>query len=108
MNDMIVKRFGIGYTDAGKMLIIPEALLVVFGFGLAKAFEHKPKRRRKVLLFGSIIYFVFISILYLLPNTDEPTAAYYVLICIYLLLMSMMFACEYLLVGCTSYFVPKS
>jgi hypothetical protein len=33
---MIVKRFGISYTDAGKMIIIPEALLVVFGYALQK------------------------------------------------------------------------
>ena len=109
MNDMIVKRFGIDYTDAGKMLIVPEALLVVFGYGISKTCSIKPHWRRKILLIISIAYFVLISIVYLLPNTKEPTAIYYITICVYLLLMSMMFACEYCaLVGSTSYFVPKS
>lgn len=93
MNDMIVKRFGINYTDAGKMLILPEALLVVFGYGISKTCSIKPHWRRKILLIISISYLILISLMYLLPNTKEPTAIYYITICLYLLLMSMMFAC---------------
>jgi hypothetical protein len=106
---MIVKRFGIDYTDAGKMLLIPEALLVFFGYGLSRICASNAKWRRKILLGVSIAYFIFISIVYFLPNTKEPTAIYYVVIGIFLLLMSMMFACEYCaLIGSTSYFVDKS
>ena len=90
---MIVKRFGIEYTDAGKMLLIPEALLVFFGYGLAKICTSTPKYRRKILLIVSTLYFISITIMYLLPNTKNPTAVYYILICVFLLLMSMMFAC---------------
>jgi len=109
MNDMIVKRFSINYTDAGKMIILPEALLVFFGYGIQKICATNPKWRRKILLGSSISYFIFISWLYLLPNTTEPTAIYYIVICIFLLIMSLMFACEYCaLVGASSYFVHKS
>jgi hypothetical protein len=90
---MIVKRFGISYTDAGKMIILPEALLVVFGYGLQKICSTNPQWRRKILLGASILYFILISLIYLLPNTKEPTAIYYIVICFFLLLMSMMFAC---------------
>ncbi len=55
------------------------------------------------------MYLGFISWIYLLPNTTEPTAIYYIVICVFLLLMSIMFACEYCaLLGSTSYFVHKS
>ena len=69
-NDMIVKRFGISYTDAGKMIIIPEALLVVFGYIIQKICSNDAKWRRKLLLGFSILYLGFISWIYLLPNTN--------------------------------------
>ena len=62
-----------------------------------------------MMLEGSILYLIFISWIYLLPNTKEPTAIYYIVICIFLLIMSIMFAIEYCaLLGSTSYFVHKS
>lgn len=92
LNDLMVKRFNISYTDSGNMLLIPFSMLVVFAYLLTKISKSKPHWRRPCLLFASILYFLTISLLYLMPNTNTPTPIYYIVISFYLLTMSMMFA----------------
>lgn len=105
---MIVKRFGIDYTDAGKMIILPQFLMVFLAYGFQAICSKTPRMRRKILLGASILYLIFISLIYLLPNTSEPTAIYYIVICIFLFLMSVMLASYYCgLFGSVSYFAPK-
>jgi peptidoglycan/LPS O-acetylase OafA/YrhL len=93
LNDMIVKRFNIEYTMAGKLLLLPEGLLVFFGYALSKICYETPKWRRKIMLGITLAYFFAISLVYLLPNTDEPGFLHYLVIIVFLLCMSIMFAC---------------
>jgi hypothetical protein len=47
------------------------------------------------MLMVSILFFLAMCGLYLLPNTKEPTASHYIMICVCLLMISAMFATEY-------------
>ncbi len=74
------------------MLLIPFGLLIFFSLAISKICSKKPVWRRKITLSVSICFFISIFAIYLLPNTKEPTPFYYIVICIFLLMISAMFS----------------
>ncbi len=90
------------------MLLIPFGILVAFSYIISKICSKKPQYRRKIILLVSILFFISITCVYFLPNTDTPTVLHYIVISIFLLMISAMFATEYCaLITSITYLVDK-
>lgn len=57
--------------------------------------QNYSKYRRLLVLASSLVYFTFMIILYLLPNTSSPSPIYYILVAMFLCSMSMGLATFY-------------
>lgn len=70
MNDLLVKRFNIPYTDAGLLLITPYSGLAIFSVIFGFAIGKWPQSRRPTYVLSTALYFVGQILLYLLPETQ--------------------------------------
>jgi MFS family permease len=102
LNDLLVKRFQFSYVTAGYFLFIPYGLAAAFSFLIGKVLNKIPTLKRKIIVFGSILYSVGILASFLLPNIDksEPVPSYYYgIVGIQFLTISLMMSILY---GCLS------
>lgn len=67
LNDLLVKRFNIPYTDAGALLIIPYSGLTIFSIIFSVLITKKPHIRRNTFLISNLLYAIGQVFLYLLP-----------------------------------------
>jgi hypothetical protein len=67
LNDLLVKRFNIAYTDAGALLIIPYSGLTIFSIIFSVLISKKPSFRRITYVISTLLYALGQIFLYLLP-----------------------------------------
>lgn len=92
LNDLIVKRFNIPYADAGILLVIPFASVAILSILFSIVMNKHPKTRRTLMVASTVLYLVGQIVLYFLPDTQEPTAWYYVVISFFCLTNGFGFA----------------
>ena len=95
LNDLIVKRFSISYSNAGRLLLIPFGGLSILSIIVGKTFIHYPHLRRGSFLLSTCLFFVMMVCLYFLPNTSDPSAWHYIFIILFLISMSFAFTIFY-------------
>lgn len=67
LNDLLVKRFSIPYTDAGALLITPYSGLTLFSIIFSVLISKRPSIRRNTYLISTLLYALGQVLLYLLP-----------------------------------------
>lgn len=85
LNDMLNKRFGFSYTDAGKLLMIPFGAMTIYSMIIGKVLAILPHIRRKILVLTFAFNFFMIIILYYLPNSTQPSSYHYFFVIVFLL-----------------------
>ena len=70
LNDTLVKRFQFSYVTAGYLLFIPYGMSAIGSYFIGKVLDKNAKLKRKIIVFGAILFSVGIFLSYLLPNID--------------------------------------
>jgi len=71
LNDTLVKRFQFSYVTAGYFLFIPYGVAAVLSYAIGKILSKNPKRKRKIILIGAIMFSAGILATFLLPNIEK-------------------------------------
>lgn len=95
LNELLVARFGISYTDAGKLLLIHFTLLPFISALFAYFLRKKPSIRRMSIVVSSLLYVIAHLVVYFLPNSPEPQYYHYLVIVIFLVILSVNFTIYY-------------
>jgi hypothetical protein len=102
LNDLIISRFKIDYVTTGNLLMIPyfagSIVALIFGRMLAL----RPTVRRKCLLICTSLSAAGVAALYFLPNNataEEVNAVDYVVVVIFLLMLSLLAGSMYTVLG---------
>jgi nitrate/nitrite transporter NarK len=92
LNDLIVQRFKFDYVFTGNLLLIPYVLGSIVSVIFGKMLMTKPTWRRTIILISSIMMLIGNILLYILPNSNdsEITALHYVVVIIFLVMMSVL------------------
>ena len=107
-NELLVRRFNISYTDAGKLLLIHFTLLPFISALFSYALGKVPHLRRLSIVVSSILYFLAHLSVYFLGNTSSPKFYHYLVIAIFLIILSVNFSIYYVsLTAAVTYMIEE-
>lgn len=108
-NELLVKRFGISYTDAGKLILVPWTFYMICAIPMGKILSVRPKWRRSVFVLGVSVYSILMLGLYLIENTGQPGFWHYAYVAAFLFWFSFCLAVNYIgLTTATVYLVSEN
>ena len=84
LNELLIRRFGVPYTTAGQLLLIPMSGLTILTFIFGNILKNNPRVRRLSIAVASVLYLTTMAALYYLPNSAEPTLTHYIMIVVFL------------------------
>lgn len=109
LTDLLVKRFGIQYANAGLFVMVPSGLCPLFGFIWIWLIKKYPNERRLIFITMSLSTVMLHLLMMVVPNTDTPTIAVYILVPFALSMYSISFSGFLgLIAPSTSILVPKN
>lgn len=71
-NDLLIKRFGFSYTEAGQLIMIPFGGMAIYSVIIGKLLSDYPAYRRITTLVTFSWNFIAMLALYYLPNSHSP------------------------------------